>query len=81
MHLSRRASWDVRSSLAASFLIVIAQIIPAVALAANRPPTISGTPITSIKAGDYYLFPAQSIGSGGQDTPFFNRQQARMGTL
>jgi Putative Ig domain len=70
MHLSRRACWDVRSSLAASFLIVIAQIIPAVALAANRPPTISGTPITSIKAGDYYFFRPKASDPEGRTLRF-----------
>jgi hypothetical protein len=70
MHLSRRARWDVRSSLAASFLIVIAQIIPAVALAANRPPTISGTPITSIKAGDYYYFRPKASDPEGKTLRF-----------
>jgi Putative Ig domain len=70
MHLSRRARWDVRSSLAALLLIVIAQIIPAVASAANRPPTISGTPITSIKPGDYYYFHPKASDPEGRRLTF-----------
>jgi hypothetical protein len=51
-------------------LIVIAQIIPAVAWAANRPPTISGAPITIIRVGDYYWFRPKASDPEGKPLRF-----------
>jgi hypothetical protein len=57
MHFSHRTRCERLSScLAASFLIVSTQFAAAVALAANLPPTISGTPATTVPVGDYYFF-------------------------
>ena len=70
MHLSHRARREVLISfLAASFLIVSSQV-PAVAWAANLPPTISGTPKAIIRAGDYYYFGAQASDPEGKPLRF-----------
>ena len=71
MHLSHRARREVRSFLlAASLLIVSSQIVPAVAVAANLPPTISGTPLTTASVGDYYYFRPKASDPEGKTLRF-----------
>jgi len=66
MQMSLRSRREARTSFfAASMLIVSSHLIVADAQAANRPPTISGTPAKGINVGkDYFFKPVASDPEG-----------------
>jgi hypothetical protein len=71
MHSSHRTRCQELSSfLAASLLIVSTQFAPAIAQAANKPPTISGTPKTTIPVGSYYFFRPKASDPEGRRLTF-----------
>jgi len=71
MHLSHRTRCEVRNSfVAASLLVALSQLTPSIAVAANRPPTISGTPPKSVVAGNRYYFRPTASDPEGQTLHF-----------